>query len=46
MLANIGTGTVVSGDINWLATLSAGAFCFVTAVLLALTGLPEANEEN
>lgn len=40
-LAYIGTGAVVLGDVNWLATLSAGAFGFVTAMLLALTGLPE-----
>ena len=42
-LAYIGTGAAVLGDVNWLAALSAGAFGFVTAVLLALTGLPEAN---
>ena len=47
-LAYIGTGAVVLGDVNWLAALSAGAFGFVTAVLLALTGLPEAEspEDN
>ena len=44
-LAYIGTGAVVLGDVNWLAALSAGAFGFVTAVLLALTGLPEAEEK-
>ena len=43
-LAYIGTGAVVQGDVNWLAALSAGAFGFVSAVLLALTGLPEASE--
>ena len=42
-LAYIGTGAVVLGDVNWLAALSAGGFGFVTAILLALTGLPEAN---
>jgi len=31
--------------VNWLAALSAGGFGFVTAILLALTGLPEAGEE-
>lgn len=41
MLAYIGTGAVVLGDVNWLAALSAGGFGFVTALLLALTGLPE-----
>ena len=38
-------GTVVSGDVNWLAALSAGGFGFATAILLALTGLPEAEEK-
>lgn len=41
-LAYIGTGAVVLGDVNWLGTLSAGAFGAVTSVLLALaTGIPE-----
>ena len=44
-LAYIGTGAVVLGDVNWLATLSAGAFGFLTAMLLAMTGLPEAGEK-
>lgn len=43
MLAYIGTGAVVLGDVNWLAALSAGAFGAVTAVLLALAGLPEVD---
>ena len=42
-LAYIGTGALVLGDVNWLAVLSAGAFGFVTALLIALTGLPEAE---
>ena len=42
-LAYIGTGAVVLGDVNWLAALSAGAFGAVTAILLALSGLPEAK---
>ena len=41
MLAYIGTGALVLGDVNWLAALSAGAFGFVSAMLLPLTGLPE-----
>ena len=45
MLAYIGTGAVVLGDVNWLAALSAGGFGFVTAMLLALTGLPEVEPE-
>lgn len=46
MLAYIGTGALVLGDVNWLAALSAGGFGFVTAWLLALTGLPEAEDEQ
>ena len=46
MLAYIGTGAVVLGDVNWIAALSAGGFGFVTAILLALTGLPEAQEPD
>lgn len=46
MLAYIGTGAVVLGDVNWIAALSAGGFGFVSAWLLALTGLPEAEEEK
>lgn len=45
-LAYIGTGAVVLGDVNWLATLSAGAFGFVCSILLALTGLPEVKKEE
>lgn len=43
MLAYIGTGALVLGDVNWLAALSAGAFGAITAMLLALTGLPEVH---
>ena len=43
-LAYIGTGAVVLGDVNWIAVLSAGAFGFITALLLALTGLPEVKQ--
>ena len=46
MLAYIGTGAVVLGDVNWIAALSAGAFGFVTAVLFALAGLPEVKNEE
>jgi hypothetical protein len=46
MLAYIGTGAMVLGDVNWIAALSAGGFGFVTAILLALTGLPEVKEEE
>lgn len=44
-LAYIGTGAVVLGDVNWTAALSAGAFGAVTAILLALAGLPEVKAE-
>ncbi|MBO5569130.1 MAG: hypothetical protein J6A79_09420 [Clostridia bacterium] len=44
-MAYIGTGAVVLGDVNWLGVLSAGAFGAVTALLLALAGLPEAEEK-
>ena len=46
MIAYIGTGAVVLGDVNWLAALSAGAFGFVIAILLALTGLPEVKQDE
>ena len=45
-LAYIGTGALVLGDVNWLAVLSAGAMGFVTAMLLALTGLPEMSSDR
>jgi len=46
-LAYIGTGATVLGDVNWLGVLSAGAFGFVSAMLMALaTGLPEAKPET
>ena len=46
MLAYISTGAVVLGDVNWLAALSAGAFGAVTALLLALAGLPEVTDDT
>ena len=46
MIAYIGTGAVVLGDVNWLAALSAGAFGFVLAILLAMTGLPEVEQNK
>ena len=46
MIAYIGTGAVVLGDVSWLAALSAGAFGFVLAILLALTGLPEVEQDE
>lgn len=45
MLAYIGTGAMVLGDVNWIAALSAGAVGAVTAILLALAGLPEVPDE-
>jgi ABC-type phosphate/phosphonate transport system permease subunit len=46
MLAYIGTGAVVLGDVNWIAALSAGGMGFVMAWLLALAGLPEEKPEE
>ena len=43
-LAYIGTGAVVLGDVNWVASLSTGGFGFVSAWLLALAGLPEVGK--
>lgn len=45
MLAYIGTGAVVLGDVNWIAALSAGGMGFVLAWLMALTGLPEVEQK-
>lgn len=44
MIGYIGGSTAVLGDVNWVAALSAGAFGFVMAWLLALTGLPEVED--
>ncbi len=44
MLAYIGTGALVLKDVSWPAALSAGAFGFILAILLALKGLPELDE--
>ena len=44
MIAYIGTGALILSDVNWLAALSAGAFGFILAILLALAGLPEVEE--
>ena len=46
MLAYLGTGALVLGDVNWIAALSAGGMGFVTAWLLALAGLPEAETDE
>lgn len=45
MLAYIGTGAIVIGDVNWLAALSAGLMGAVLSVLMALAGLPEAKAD-
>jgi len=45
MLAYIGTGAVVLGDVNWIAALSAGGMGFVLAWLMALKGLPEVEQK-
>ena len=46
MLAYIGTGAIVLGDVNWVAALSAGGFGAICAILLALAGLPEVKPED
>lgn len=46
MLAYIGTGALVLGDVNWIAALSAGGFGFISAWLLALAGLPEVDDNR
>ncbi len=43
-LAYIGTGAIVLGDVDWIGVLSAGAFGFILAIIIALTGLPEVEE--
>ena len=43
-LAYITAGAVVLKDVNWICVLSAGAFGFIYAMLLALKGLPEVDE--
>lgn len=45
MLAFIGSGALVLGDVNWIAALSAGGLGFVIAMLMALAGLPEVDNE-
>lgn len=46
MLAYIGTGAIILGDVNWLAALSAGAMGAIVAVLIALAGLPEVKKDD
>lgn len=45
-LAYIGTGALVLGDVKWLGVLSAGALGFVLAILIALKGLPEVEDNK
>lgn len=45
MIAYIGTGALVLGDVNWIAALSAGGLGFIMAILLALAGLPEVDNK-
>ena len=42
-LSYMGSSALVLQEINWLGVLSAGALGFVTAILLALKGLPEVD---
>ena len=41
----VNVGKLILSDVNWLAALSAGAFGFVIAILLALAGLPEVEQK-
>jgi hypothetical protein len=45
MIAYIGTGAIVIGDVNWVAALSAGLMGAVLSILMALAGLPEAQAD-
>ena len=45
-LAYIGTGALVLNDVNWLGVLSSGVMGAVMAVLLAMTGLPEVEQDS
>ena len=41
----VNVGKLVLSDVNWIAALSAGAFGFIVAILLALAGLPEVQKQ-
>ena len=41
----VSVGKLVLADVNWLAALSAGAMGFILAMLLALAGLPEVDQQ-
>lgn len=43
-LAVIGTQAIFIHEVNWLAVLSGGAMAAVVSFLLALKGLPEAEQ--
>lgn len=45
-LAYIGSSAVIISDVNWLAALSAGALGAVIAILLAVAGLPEVDDNE
>ena len=40
----VNVGKLILSDVNWVAAVSAGAFGFIFALLLALAGLPEVDE--
>lgn len=46
VIAYIGTGAILLGDVNWIAALSAGGLGAVMALLIALAGLPEVKEDK
>lgn len=40
----VNVGKLILSDVNWIAALSAGAFGFILAIVLALAGLPEVDK--
>ena len=47
VLSFIGGSAVILSDVNWIGALSAGAFGFITSILLAVaTGIPEAPKKE
>ena len=46
MLGALGTTAIGITEVDWIGAASVGATAAVVSVLLALTGLPEAEEED
>jgi hypothetical protein len=45
IIATVGT-SVVLGDVNWTATISAGILAGLLSILTSVAGLPEVEEEE